>query len=488
MSIRTRITARIRQAIDGAREQARAAAWTALGLDADVVAEVRRTKGRSGPVRLPADDASGMNASGTVFSARGVEPRVPVLDEWDVVDVREALLHHEYGVFQRSALLADYMGRQDRIRGVLGTRVNAVLSMPRRVAPADASAEAAIAAELLSKRYDRMVTRGTRASLVRWLVMMGVVICQRVWQRDPKTGLWDVVLEPWHPTWVRWDHAAGLYRVNTTAGVEECYPDGSNPRWCVVSLLDTHRPWMEGAIRALAIPFLIITWAYRDWARWSEKHGLPPLGAKVPSNERFRKETEQFLADLEQLASEPTILLPEGFELEWKELKGWQSFQGFRDLATKQETNVAIALLGQNLTTEVTGGSYAAARSHELVRRDYLTGTAQAVDEGERHAVAVPWCRVNVEADPVAAELLAPRPTTDTEPPVDRKERAQTLLALGQAIGALQKAGVRVDASKLAAEHDVPQLAAPTAPTTTPPPATPAGTPAPPRPTEPTTP
>lgn len=461
MSLRTRITSAAGDAVRALQGAARAA----LGIPAEEPApRAERTRyARDGRRQKAA-------AGGEQPTAQGSQPRVPVLDEWDVEDVRRALRSHEQGDFRDSALLVDHMGRQDRIAGVLGTRVNAVLSMPFALQAADASEAAKAAAALLKPRWSRMVTRGNRAGACRWLVMMGFVVCHRVWERDPRTGLWDVRLVPWHPTWVQSDHARGVYTVQTTEGVEECPPDGSNPRWCVIPLLDEDRPWMQGALRALAIPFLIIQWAYRDWARWSEKHGLPPLGARVPSEERFAAATAQFLDDLQQLASEPTILLPLGtdgkpaFDLEWKELKNWQSYQGFQDLAKAQETNVAIVLLGQNLTTEVQGGSLAASKVHELVRRDYLTGTAQPLDEGERRFVAVPWTRCNVEADPFRAEEIAPRPTTDTNPPVDEKTAAETSAAKAKAAQAWRDAGAPVDVVRSAREAGVLLLAAPPPP------------------------
>lgn len=428
MSLRDRLTSTLRRSADAAVRSLRSAALRALGVPEE-------------PRRKSAD---GAKAAGQL--------RVPVVDAWDVVDVRDAMRDHAEGIFRNSALLVDAMGAQDRIGGVLDTRINAVLAMPYALlAAADASETAQRAAEILRPRWSRTVTRGARAGAARWLVTMGFVVCHRVWERDRRTGLWNVRLVPWHPTWVRWNHATGTYHVQTTAGIEEAPPDGSNPRWCVIPLLDEERPWMQGAVRRLALPYLIISWAYRDWARWSEKHGLPPLGARVPNEERFRQATDRFLDDLQQLASEPTILLPlapDGkiaFDLEWKELKNWQSYQGFQDLAKAQETNVAIVLLGQNLTTEVQGGSYAAAQAHLLVRRDFLTTTATALDDGERRWLAVPWTRANIEADPIAAEQIAPCPTTDTAPPVDAKTAAETSKAEADAVTAWRAAGAPVD-------------------------------------------
>lgn len=383
------------------------------------------------------------------LDARAATPSiVPVLTEWDVVNVREALRQHENGVFQQSALLADHMGRNDRIQAVMRTRMYAALSLPFELKPQRGGTS--LAAEL-APRWKRMMPRSVCASIIRDCAMMGFSICQRIWTLNPRTGLWDVRLKRWHPTWVRFDFTLGVYIIQTREGIEYCPPDNSNPRWCLFTELDDDRPWMSASIRALAIPFLIVVWADRDWARWSEKHGLPPLVAKVPSDMRNDPLTDEFLDSLQELGTESSILAPQfggddpSYDIDFRELKNWQSYQGFEALANRQDKRFAITLLGQNLTTDVTGGSYAAASAHELVRQDYLEADALLLSEGGRQCLCVPWTIVNEDPDPLVAEVIAPTPVYDATPPEDGKLRGEAMTALGDGLKRLQDAGVDVD-------------------------------------------
>jgi len=395
---------------------------------------------------------------------------VPVLVDWDVVDVREALRLHELGVFRMSGLLADHMGRNDRIQSVLRTRMYAALSLPFAMAPTEAPGSDALALRL-TPRWKRMMSRSVAASVIRDCALMGFCICQRIWTRDERTGEWGVTLKRWHPCWIRWDWTLQVFVIQTREGPEYCPPDSSNPRWALFVELDDDRPWMAASIRSLAIPFLIVNWADRDWARWSEKHGLPPLGAKVPNDQRNSKSTERFLDELQELATEPSIMLPQfgqgeaSFDIEWKELKNWQSYEGFQALADRQDKRFAITLLGQNLTTDVTGGSYAAATAHQLVRQDYLEADALLISGGGRQHLTVPWTVVNVDPDPIAAEALAPCPTWDPTPPEDAKLSAETSTANANAAKAWREAGASVDANAEAKKAGVTLAAAP-APTT----------------------
>lgn len=341
---------------------------------------------------------------------------VPTLDDWDVEDVRQALLEHETGVWARSALLADHMGRNDRLAGVLSTRILAATSLPWSVEPAEGSTDRTFA-DLDRASLRGALTRAAAGQVIADVAMLGLCVCQRHYHLG-RDGRWRITLEPWHLSWCRWDPTGMFLLVQTREGVEEVPLDNSNPRWFVFRALGGDRPWMAGALRPLAIPYLIVTWADRDWARWSEKHGLPPLAVKVPVEERFSKATAAFLEDLQELATEPTILLAQGedggHDIDWKELKNWQSYQGFEAMAERQNTRFSIVLVGQNLTTEVQGGSFAATTAHMQVRHDILESDALLLSSGVYEAVALEQHRLNVtEVDP---EVSAPRPLWDATP------------------------------------------------------------------------
>ena len=381
---------------------------------------------------------------------------VPTLDEWDVVDVRNALRQHEQGHWARSALLADHMLRNDRIMGVFSALALGVISLPFSVQPAEGSTDRTLA-DAAAPDLRAALPRHYAGQVLQDVVFAGLSVCHRHYHLEPD-GRWRITLEPWHLSWCRWDDTRRAVVVQTATGYEYAPLDNSDPRWFIFRDLGGDRPWMMGALRALAIPYLIVTWADRDWARWSEKHGLPPLGAKVPQGERFARATAAFLEDLQELATEPTILLPQGadgqvFDLDWKELKNWQSYQGFRDLAERQNPRIAIVLVGQNLSTEVQGGSFAAAQAHMVVRQDILAARALLLTTGVYEAAALPAHRLNVtEVEP---ERTAPRPVWDATPPEDEKARADSMLVLGQGIKALQDAGVNVDVNAEAARFGV---------------------------------
>ncbi len=112
---------------------------------------------------------------------------------------------------------------------------------------------------------------------------------------------------------------------------------------------------------------------------------------------------------------------------------------------------MTIAILGQNLTTDVQGGSYAAARVHEAVRADLLEADVETLATGLRNGVLALWAEWNA-GDPA----LAPWPRWDPRPPEDLAARAETLQRLAQAVATFAQAGANVDLDALLEEYGLP--------------------------------
>ncbi len=415
---------------------------------------------RPPPVAAPTDRTPGRVPHG----ARAMR-QVPTLSAWDAEDVLAALRAHAAGNFRASALLADYLGQSDAVAGVLDTLRRSVVGLPFDVTvPADTpdpTRSAALARDWRC-RWPHTLSRGAAGEILKWSCLMGFAVCERVWRLDPRTGLWDVRLKPWHPTFMRWDWQRGCVVVSTQEGEE--YVTTDNPKWCLFTDIEESRPWMSGAVRPIGILALIVWWLDRDGARWSEKHGLPPLGAKVPMEQSEDPRTDRFLSDLEDLGTEPIMRLPQGsngaasFDIEWKELKNATAWQGFLEPGRDVRSRIATVMLGQPLTTTAGvggSGSYALGRVHASVRQDVMESYAALLGTARAHAI-VPWMTVNETPDRRLADALAPVPVYDAAPPADAKADAEASRAEADAVRAWEDAGVPVDAVALAKARGLP--------------------------------
>src|SRR5690606_14363612 len=106
---------------------------------------------------------------------------------------------------------------------------------------------------------------------------------------------------------------------------------------------------------------------------------------------------QAFLSDLQAMANSASIVLPDGWNVELLEAKVG-SGEVFAKLIEWANKAIAVAVLGQNLTTDVEGGSHAAAQVHENVRQDLIDSDAETLSTTAREQVLVWWAEFNFAA------------------------------------------------------------------------------------------
>jgi len=286
-----------------------------------------------------------------------------------------------------------------------------------------------------------MCPESTLMEMWRWRLFNGVSIGELQWQHTATR--WLPVLKVWHPQWYYADEDRQVYVLTTRAGPVDVPFAGADGKWVVLGRGD--RPWMHGLVRALAVPWLVAQFAIRDWARYSERHGMPVVKAIVPAV-AGEADKDAFFDDVKAMSTETTVMLPQGldergggFDLELLEATD-RSWEGFQGLIRHIHDTYAIALTGNNLTTLIEGGSYAAAREGGSVRNDYAQADGEELSTQLREQVVKPYVLFN-HAD--GAERI-PWPKWNTSPPEDLKSEAETIKLAGEALYALQTAGVRV--------------------------------------------
>lgn len=380
-------------------------------------------------------------------------PVVQAWIDWNVDRVRRALREHVSGVFTSSATLVDDLTGDDRIMSSLRTRVNAVAGRPfELVASEEVEARLAErAVESAAKARKRALPRDVETEMRRCALLMGFAIAEIVWDTsNPKRWVpYIKVLDPRH---CYYDITARRYVVQTLDG--PVFVEPGNGKWFVYSPHGEYRGWMFGAVRALAIPWLIRQFSVRDWARWSEKYGMGVIGAKAPAA-ASDPDKERFVRQIANLGRESTVLLPQGingqnFDLAIYEAqsRGWDGFEGLIQWAN---TAITLTIQGQTLTTEVKEGSLAAARVHGDVRQSEVAFDAESFAEDEREQLWRPYCFFNHDdAD------LAPTPKWDATPAEDKGELATATSTAAEALSTLASLEVPVDVVEYCGKVGIP--------------------------------
>lgn len=328
------------------------------------------------------------------------------ITSWNPTKVRQALRSLELGQFGSATYLWDAILADDRAQGVISTFTRGMLALPTIFAGADETSQAVTAKEDLEADYWTMLPEDARDELYTYALGLGAAPAQLVYER--KNGRWLPTLEPWHPSHLRYDDSKGEWSILTKEGYEILEP--GNGKWVLLTPGGIRRYWVKALIRALAIPWLAKQYAVLDWQRFSEKYGTGVKVGNVPLQAN-PEDKAAFRDDLFDLASNPTILVPEGFDFKLVEAASHNA-DAFEKLIAWADTAMSIAVLGQNLTTEVSGGSFAAATVHRNVEQDRLKWLAETVSTTERAQITKHWAIFNY-----ANEDLAPWAKQDTEPP-----------------------------------------------------------------------
>jgi phage gp29-like protein len=327
----------------------------------------------------------------------------------------------------------------DRVSAVLGVRVRGLLGLPFRLEPVEGGEKAA---GLLEARWWGLFPEDALYDLMAWGLLTGVGLAAVVWE-EGDGRLWPR-LEVWNPGALRYDPQQG-WRVVDREGREHPV---EGPGWLLYTPYGPKRPWEKGLWRSLTLPWLAKTDAIRYWARDNEVGAIRVAYADGPAGSTG----EELARTLSELGTDTGLVLPDGWRMEMLSPSGdvWRSKEALIQWANQA---IAVAVLGQNLTTEVQGGSYAAARVHGQVRQDLLEADAEYLSTALRNGVLRTWAEWNL-GDPE----LAPWPKWDYTPPEDQAAKADTLQKLSSAVAAFVQAGMPVDLYALAQEFGLPVL------------------------------
>jgi phage gp29-like protein len=116
------------------------------------------------------------------------------------------------------------------------------------------------------------------------------------------------------------------------------------------------------------------------WVIFTEKYGMPFIVGKHPRG-TGKTDTDNLADMLEQMVQDAVAVVPDDSSVEIMEASGKAaSADIYQKLLEYCDKEISIAILGQNLTTEVKGGSYAAAQSHMAVRQDIVDGDRRLVE------------------------------------------------------------------------------------------------------------
>ena len=394
---------------------------------------------RNDPAFAPPGDPLTSAARATAKVVQRDIPLVVVQNKWAVDQVAGALSAHMMGIFERSAQLCDSILGDDRVMATLGSRRAGLFGRDIRFRPANDSSAAKEALDAWIDHWPQFSGDSSLGIMSDYEVIMGFCDAQLVWDT---TTTWKPYMRLWHPRYEYWNWSVRKLIALSQDGQVPIIP--GNGKWVHHSRFGVERCWIRGAIRAVSEPYLGRHWARRDLFRWSEKHGLPTMLAETPIS-ADPGERAQFVQQVANLGSESTVLLGKGIDKDHSydlrileaETLGWEGFIGAIDHC---DMAIVLALLFQNLTTEVKGGSFAATSAHMDIRDSGIQDDNSAWKSTLHDQVARPFAFFNF-GDPD----LAPWTEWDVASRSQYKENALQFKEFGNALMAMARAGIQFD-------------------------------------------
>jgi phage gp29-like protein len=365
-------------------------------------------------------------------------PLVSMTTTWTPRQVVNALASHVIGIFNESAQLADSILADPRVQATLNSRMSGLFGRGVRHRPADKSRAAREVFDAWVDHWPKLYT-SSFVEMHTYQILMGFGDGQLVWDDSGPVAL--PYLRFWHPRYEFYQWDIRHYIAISQDGPKVVYPgDG---KWVHHTPKGDYRGWMWGAIRAVAEPVLLRHYGFRDMARFSEVHGMPIRIGKVPAV-ADETQRQRFQSQLANLGTETTMILPQGvtndtpgYEVELVEAESttWEIFPSEID---RCDMDIVLALIFQNLTTEVSGGSLAATKSHMDILQFGIENDNIGWRDTIHNQIARAFAYINFgDAD------LAPWTDWDVTRREDYQTKAATFYSFGQSVQILRQGGVK---------------------------------------------
>ena len=374
------------------------------------------------------------------------------ITSWSTCSVRRAIDQHDVGVFNQSGRLVDAMMRDPRIFACCNTLVYGVLGLkfewkwPEKYQPTE---EDEHFLEITNKWWAEFTATSAPATIIKWVANMGTCILGKSWNLDylycDEEGKYGKLYLPethvFHPANTYYNTASKTYYVYTYShGVIEV--DEKDPRLQVVKHVDSERPFMQGAVRPLGLVWLDKWMALSDWRSYLSIFGNP---LRILTTDREFSTPPEF--DIEQFIQNMATAFSYGAPLHLMEgqkldlLQAQSSNAGvFTDKIEEANKEIAIVYLGQNLTTDVSKGSFASAKVHDNVRQDYIEAYTTTLNRA-MYRIVKEFYYFNFPDN-----LVVPEPYFNPDPPANeleqekiKSEKAKSLKDISDSLDKLSK-------------------------------------------------
>lgn len=245
----------------------------------------------------------------------------------------------------------------------------------------------------------------------------GISIMELSWAVEDGHNVIDDI-EYVHPKKLIWD--------GTTDEMKVCTKDFPSGIELPENKFVVHRykaksghPSRAGVMRVVSWMYLFKNYDIKDWVSFCEVFGMPLRLGKYDAS-ASEDDKRQLMEAIISLGTDAAGIVPSSTMIEFIESNKTTSVEIYEKLARYCDEQMSKAILGQTLTSDSGGGSYAQSKTHNDVRHDLTVADAKALAVTIRRDIIRPLVEFNFGED---AEL--PFFTFDCQEVEDQKETVE---------------------------------------------------------------
>lgn len=274
------------------------------------------------------------------------------------------------------------------------------------------------------------IGKGFAVSEIMWSYDEGHVVVDDIRSRHQKRFFWDSVDDSFK---VRTQEAPEGIELPKNKFIVHKYKARSG------------HPSRAGVLRVVAWMYLFKNYTLKDWVAFCEVFGMPlRLGKYQPgASEDDKRALMQALA---AIGADAAGIFPDGTAIEFVNTEKTSSTDLYERLARYCDEQVSKAILGQTLTSDSGGGSYAQSKTHNDVRHDLTVADCKAIAATLRRDLIRPLVLYNFGED-----KRIPYLRFDAE---ESEDLTQTATVIGTLI---REAGLKVPTSYIYKKFSIPK-------------------------------
>lgn len=274
------------------------------------------------------------------------------------------------------------------------------------------------------------IGKGFAVSEIMWGYDEGHVVVREIKSRHQKRFFWDAVDDSFK---VRTREAPEGVLLPTNKFILHRYKARSG------------HPSRAGILRVVAWMYLFKNYDLKDWVSFAEVYGLPlRLGKYAPGASEADKVA--LMEALIQIGADAAGIIPDGTSIDFITTEKTSSTDLYERLARYCDEQISKAVLGQTLTSDSGGGSYAQSKTHNDVRHDLTVADCKALASTLRRDLIRPLVLFNFGED-----KRIPNIRFDCEESEDLEQTANILGIL------IEKTGLRVPTSFIYKKFSIPE-------------------------------